>query len=252
MSSECIISHADICPSTQPNNMLNLTHAENQVQTVTNFNGLVTTPFVGNINALCWERNLQGDFKELINKLDLDGNITAVEPEDLLALNLTEQGELARAIILNDWNLLKAFGAQPTLNVIKQYDTDYTHHIIATDVYSFHVDRSPVPTDTFLCTYIGEPSEILPNAQALQKIQIPEIRNQLRNEFDGTDEAFENYLTESFFDLHYQPKPNANTTSLGIGNLWRLAVDHPESKVPPCVHRAPKEKNGEYRLLLIC
>jgi hypothetical protein len=29
-----------------------------------------------------------------------------------------------------------------------------------------------------------------------------------------------------------------------------LAVDHPESKVLPCVHRAPAEKTN--RLLLIC
>lgn len=232
--------------------MPDLTHTENQIQCVSDFNSLVATDFVGNINAICWQRNLHGNFNEILNKLELDRNLTAVEPKDLLALNLTEQGDLARKIILNDWHLLKSYGAQPTLNVIKQYDTDYTHHIMATDVYSFHVDRSPVPTDTFLCTYVGEPSEILPNSQAIQKIKIPEIRNQLRNEFDGTDQEFENYLTEEFFDLHYQPKPNANTTSLGIGNLWRLAVNHPESKVPPCVHRAPKEKNGEYRLLLIC
>jgi hypothetical protein len=232
--------------------MLNLAHANNQIQCVTDFYSLVTTDFINNINALCWKRNLIGDFKEIINKLDIDGNITAIEHEDLIALNLTEQGKLARETILNDWNLLKAHGAQPTLNVIKQYDTDNIHHIIATDVYSFHVDRSPVPTDTFLCTYIGAPSEILPHSQAIQKIQIPEIRLQLLNEFDGTVEEFENYLTDEFLDLHYQPIPNANIISLGIGNLWRLAVDHPESKVPPCVHRAPMEKNGEYRLLLIC
>jgi hypothetical protein len=29
-------------------------------------------------------------------------------------------------------------------------------------------------------------------------------------------------------------------------------VDHPEQQVLPCVHRAPLENNGEYRLLLIC
>jgi hypothetical protein len=31
-----------------------------------------------------------------------------------------------------------------------------------------------------------------------------------------------------------------------------LAVDHPESQVPPCIHRAPKEKSGQNRLLMIC
>ena len=232
--------------------MIDLIHADNQIQLVTTFNELVATPFVGNINAMCWERKLIGDFAEIVEKIKPTENITSIEPDELLALELSEQGNLARQTILADWDLLKAHGAQPSLNIIKYYDRDDTHPLIPTDVYSFHVDRSPVPTDTFLCTYIGEPSAILPNAQAIQKIQIPEIRNQLRNEFDGTDKAFETYLSEHFFDLHYQPKPNAQTINLGIGNLWRLAVDHPESKVPPCVHRAPKEKVGEYRLLLIC
>jgi hypothetical protein len=31
-----------------------------------------------------------------------------------------------------------------------------------------------------------------------------------------------------------------------------LAVDHPTQQVLPCVHRAPIEIDGEYRLLLIC
>ncbi|MBC7383635.1 MAG: hypothetical protein H7296_11705, partial [Bacteroidia bacterium] len=113
-------------------------------------------------------------------------------------------------------------------------------------------DRSTEPTDTFLCTYYGEPSEILPNAQAQQKVLVPEIRAELKKLYGGTDEGFESFLMEHFFDLHYQPTPAARPLSLGVGNLWRLAIDHPESKVPPCVHRAPKEKMGEKRLLMIC
>ena len=49
---------------------------------------------------------------------------------------------------------------------------------IPTDVYSYHVDRSPIATDTFLCTYHGAASDIIANDQAEQKILIPEIRNQ--------------------------------------------------------------------------
>ena len=148
--------------------------------------------------------------------------------------------------------MLTVHGASPTLNLIKYYERDDAYPFFPTDVYSYHVDRSPVPTDTFLCTYYGEASEILPNAQAEQKVLLPEIRAELQKLYGGAGEGFEDFLTENFFDLHYQPKPEAHPINLGIGHLWRLAVDHPESKVLPCVHRAPKEKTGEIRLLMIC
>ena len=54
------------------------------------------------------------------------------------------------------------------------------------------------------------------------------------------------------YRLHYQSLPNKTPTNLGVGHLWRLAVDHPKQQVLPCIHRAPVEKEGEYRLLLIC
>ena len=81
---------------------------------------------------------------------------------------------------------------------------------------------------------------------------IPEIRDELKKLYGGTDEGFESFLIEHFFDLHYQAIPNACPLSLGLGHLWKLAVDHPESQVPPCIHRAPKEKSGQNRLLMIC
>lgn len=232
--------------------MIDLTYAENQIQEVASFQGLVATPLRGKINALCWARSLRGDFSEIVEKITPTENITTIEPEELLALKLNEQGQLARTTILADWELLKAHGALPTLNVIQHYDRDDTHPFLPTDVYSFHVDRSPVPTDTFLCTYFGAPSEILPNAQAEQKILIPEIRKQLKNLYTGPEEGFESFLKEHFFDLHYQAKPQAHTISLGLGHLWRLAVDYPGSDVLACVHRAPQEKDGQSRLLLIC
>ena len=232
--------------------MIDLGNFAKQIQYVTNFQDLVSTPFFGEVNAICWSRNLRGDFSEIVEKITSNENIAEIEEEELLELQLSDQGQIARQILLNDLNLLKAHGASPTLNVIKYYDRDDSYPFFPTDVYSFHVDRSPVATDTFLCTYHGESSDILPNSQAEQKVLIPEIRNELKKLYGGADEGFETFLTEHFFDLHYQAKPNARIINLGIGHLWRLAVDHPESLVLPCVHRAPMENPGESRLLLIC
>ncbi|WP_151751770.1 DUF1826 domain-containing protein [Acinetobacter bereziniae] len=223
-----------------------------QIRLVSCFDELINTAFKGDTNAMCWHRNLTGDFKEIVSKLELKENITEVSEQDLFALKLTGQGELAREIILNDIKQLTLLGASPTLNLIQYYERDEELDFISTDVYSFHVDRSPIETDTFLCTYHGASSDILPNAEAEQKILIPEIREKLKALHDATAADFETFLTDYFFDLHYQPKPNAVPINLGLGHLWRLAVDHPTQQVLPCVHRAPVESDGEYRLLLIC
>lgn len=223
-----------------------------QIGEVSSFSALVNTEFKGVTNALCWFRNLEGDFKEIVNQLQLKENITEVFTEDLLVLRLSEKGNLAREIILNDLQLLTNFGALPSLNLLKCYERDDEFDFISTDVYSYHVDRSPVATDTFLCIYYGAASDIIPNDQAVQKILIPEVRNKLQELHDGPEEEFEDFLKENYFDLHYQAKPNSVPVNLGLGNLWRLAVDHPQQKVLPCIHRAPRENEGEFRLLLIC
>ena len=232
--------------------MIDPSPTEKQIHYVNNFQDLISTSFHGQINAICWTRQLIGDFSEIVKKVELNENITTLEEEELLALQLSKQGQLARTILLNDLKLLKVHGASPTLNVIKCYERDEAYPFFPTDVYSFHVDRSPIPTDTFLCTYYGESSEILPNSQAKQKVLIPEIREELKKLYGGAEEGFESFLKEYFFDLHYQAIPNARPINLGLSSLWRLAIDHPESKVPPCLHRAPKEKNGQHRLLMIC
>lgn len=193
-----------------------------------------------------------GDFQEIVAKLKLKENITEVSVDDLFALQLSENGSLARDVLLSDIQLLTDFGASPTLNLLKCYERDDELDFISTDVYSYHVDRSPIATDTFLCTYHGAASDIVPNDQVEQKILIPEIRSKLQELYDGPESEFDAFLEEYFFDLHYQPKPNATPVNLGVGHLWRLAVDHPTQQVLPCVHRAPVEKDGEYRLLLIC
>jgi len=170
----------------------------------------------------------------------------------LLALPLSEQGQLARAVLLEDFRLLTAHSALPSINIIRHYERDEENPFFPTDVYSFHVDRSPIATDTFLCTYYGEPSELLPHGQYQQKVLIPEIRAELKKLYNGPEDGFESFLTEHFFDLHYEATAAASPMSLGIGNLWRLAIDHPDSQVGACVHRAPLEKPGQPRLLMIC
>lgn len=232
--------------------MNKLSHIHPQIQVVHSYLDLVSTPFQGEVNAMCWERKLVGDFSEIVNALEVTEKMKVIELEELRALHLSEQGQLARELLLQDLEVLKAQGASPILNIINSYDRDDSFPFFPTDVYSFHVDRSPIPVDTFLCTYHGAPSEIIPNEQALQKVLVPEIREELKKLYGGGEAGFEDFLTENFFDLHYLAQPNARSISLGHGHIWKLAIDHPESNVPPCVHRAPEEKKGEPRLLLIC
>lgn len=222
-----------------------------QIQSVGSFQDLVETPFQGNTNVIGWARDLKGDFLEIINRIPAKGNITVVDENLLRSLPLSSQGGVARKIILDDWQLLEAHGAAPVLNLIKYYERDDS--FFSTDVYSFHVDRSPIPTDTFLCTYHGETSEVLPNAHAIAKALVPEIREELQELYRNDSEKgdFESFLTENFFDLHYQALADAQPTRLELGHLYRLAIDYPESPVLPCIHRAPDEKKA-YRLLMIC
>lgn len=222
------------------------------IKEVATFQEMVDTPFKGDTNALCWARNLTGDFNEIVDKLSLRDDITNVSMDELKALYLSPQGELARATILSDFEQLRLAGAQPTLNLLKCYERDTTLDYIYTDVYSYHVDRSPVPTSTFLCTYVGATSDIILNQDAEQMIHIPTIREQLVTLHDGAEDDFDAFLEEFFFDLHYQPKLEAKPINMQIGHLWRLAVDHPGQEVLPCIHRAPVERDNEVRLLLIC
>ena len=232
--------------------MIDLSQSKSQVEFVTNFQELIAKNFNGETNAIGLKRKLRGDFSELVNQIKFKENILELKENDLLKLELSKEGQIARSIILNDIVLLKELGASPVLNLIKNYERDDALPFFPTDVYSFHVDRSPIPTDTFLCTYYGESSDIIPNSQAIQKILIPEIRNELKQIYSGTEDEFDSFLSEFFFDLHYQVKPKSSPYNLGVGNLWKLAVDYPRSIVSPCIHRAPKEVSGRKRLLLIC
>lgn len=227
-------------------------NSKNSIFKVTSFQDLVSVKFQEERNAACWSRELKGDYLEIIEKIQMPENIVELSMQQLQELDLTEQGQLARDFILRDFQLLQDYGASPVLNVIQQYQRDESFPFFPTDVYSYHVDRSPIESDTFLCTYYGESSEILPNAQAIKKINIPGVRKELQNKHQGSEEEFDLFLKEHFFDLHYESRPFAQTINCGLGNLWRLAVDQPFSKSLPCIHRAPIEKPGQKRLLMIC
>lgn len=231
--------------------MQNISFNHPQIKNVFKFEDLVNSEFYDNINAICFNRILEGNFAEIVSKLELKDNITEISLEDLSALALSSEGSKARNIMLNDYKLLSDFGASPSINFLKSYEKDDELDFISTDVYSFHVDHSPIETSTFLCTYFGESSDILPNNEALRQIDIPEIRKKLQKIYDVNDDNFDDFAKENFFDLHYQEKPNSTPINLGIGHIWRLSCESPNQEVLPCIHRAPVEKN-QLRLILIC
>lgn len=135
--------------------ILPVASVEKQVQKVELFRDLISTPFQGDINAICWSRSLVGDFSEIVNLVVLEGNMSELDEEDLLEMQLSESGQQAREILIADLKNLRDMGASPILNVIQHYERDDYYPFFSTDVYSFHVDRSPIPTNTFLCTYFG-------------------------------------------------------------------------------------------------
>ena len=228
-----------------------------RIRRVTSFSELIGTPFGGEVNALCWARQLPGDFQEIVDRLqatagEMDG-ITTIEDDDLRALALSPAGVAAREVLLRDQELLRRHGLAPSLDCITGYLREAAAGPVPTDVYSFHVDRAGVQTDTYLCTYIGRSSEGLANEAATRRVDVAETRAQLLGLYGGPDDAgFAAYLSDNCFDLHYWPKPGTEPYSFGLGNLWRIAVAYPGSPVPPCIHRAPLTLPGDpARLLLI-
>jgi len=224
-----------------------------RIKVVKSFHELVSTPFQGGCNALCWERTLAGDFSEIVSHLPVSEGILTLDDSRLAALPVSSAGRTAIEALLEDRRLLHALDLSPVLDCIHAYPRDEAPGAVPTDVYSFHADSATVETDTYLCTYHGAASEGLRNDEAQRRVDIPEIRAALLKSFGGEDGAdFREYLTENCYDLHYAPVAGAQPFSFGVGNLWRLAVDYPRSPVPPCIHRAPETRPGQPpRLLLI-
>lgn len=220
---------------------------------VASFAELLGRPPSDGINALCWPRAFDGDFAEVARLLAGDGCVT-VDAAMLGALSLSSAGRTAADVMLDDVRRLAALGRDPVLNCITSYPHDERGLPIATDVMSFHADRSPIEVDTWLCTYWGKSSEGLDNDDARRLIDSPAIRGALLQEYGGEDDDdFADFLREGAFDLHYGIVDHARPFSFGVANLWKIAVAWPGCRVPPCLHRAPETVPGdEPRLLLIC
>ena len=222
------------------------------IRIVSSFEELISTPFGGGINALCWPRTLAGDYAEVLTELQLPEGITHLEGKALRRLHLSPAGKQAVEVMLADHALLTEHGMLPTLDGINGYVQPEETGPLRTDVCSWHADSATCEADTWLCTYHGASSEGLPNDQVIRHIDVPETRARLLQIYGSSDdESFVEWLNDHFYDLHYQPLPGAQPFTFGIGNLWRVATLHEGSPVLPCIHRAPDPIPGQPRLLLI-
>lgn len=227
-----------------------------RVRLVHSFEELLATPFADGVNALCWARELPGDFAEVVQLLEgrkQEEGIRSLDEATLQSLPLGETGKKAVDVLVEDLQRLQALGLDPLLDCIRSYPREEEPGAVRTDVYSWHVDSANTVADTWLCTYHGPWSEGLLNEEAQRRVDVPETRAALLEEYGREDdEGFQEYLAECCCDLHYVPAPGALPYGFGQGNLWRIATQYPGSPVPPCIHRAPEEDPGSLpRLLLI-
>lgn len=215
------------------------------------FAELADTLFAGALNALCWPRELEGDFGEVARCFADRSGITSLDAEMLASLPLSPAGRRAADAMIADLTMLADLGLQPELNVINGYP-DEDDGPMPRDVMSWHVDSATEEADTWLCTYYGPSSEALLNEHAMPRASIPEMRTALLALYGGPDDpGFAEFLSENSYDLHYTALPGATPVVFGTGNLWRVTTEYPGSPVLPCIHRAPRTGPGELRLLLI-
>jgi hypothetical protein len=210
-----------------------------RIRVVASFDELVATPLAAGVNAICWARELRGDFDAIARHFAPTDDRRTIDEDELLPLGTCPAARIAIDTLLADQRRLRERGHRPQLDCLRDYPRD-TEAALPTDVYSFHQDSATVPTETFLCSYTGAASEGLRHDEAIPQIELPPVRARLLAEFGGADdEAFAVWLREHSYDLHHAPRPGARPFSFGLGNLWRLAVRYPGCPVPACIHRAP-------------
>ncbi|MEO8205514.1 MAG: hypothetical protein ABI615_04985, partial [Chthoniobacterales bacterium] len=141
-----------------------------RIKVVTSFHELVTTPLEGVINALCWERTLPGDFREIVERLGVGEGIVPVDDARLCDLSLSDTGKVARDVLLEDQQSLRSLDLAPSLDCIYSAPRVADEGLFPTDVFSFHVDSATVQADTYLCCYTEAPSEGLRNDEAQRRV----------------------------------------------------------------------------------
>lgn len=250
--------------------LLNLPPEYDCIKVVHSFDDLVSARFADGVNAICWERVLPGNFREVAEYLGKGGGMgRGISPiEEVRLAGLAEEGKLSEAgrvaveVMQEDLRRLRELELEPVLDFVNGYvprvpedgeEVDAGAAVVRTDVCSWHVDSATCEADTWLCTYHGRSSEGLRNEEARRKVDIPEIRAELLRAYGGEDEdGFAEYLNDHYYDLHYAAVEGARPWLFGQGCLWRIATAHPGCAVPPCIHRAPDPVEGETgRLLLI-
>ncbi|MDE1153441.1 MAG: hypothetical protein PW788_12965 [Micavibrio sp.] len=227
-----------------------------RIKVVRSFEELVAYRFGPTVNALCWPRQLAGDFDEIAACFAGEDDVTSLDEESVAGLRprLGAAGLLAADTLAADLQLMRGQNLQPSLECVPRYQRDDAAQIVPTDVYSYHADRAPIVADTYLCSYNQAASELVRNEEATRHVDIPATRAALLQEFEreGMGGSFEEYLAENCYDLHYAAAAGATPISFGFGNLWRIAIEYPNCPVPPCIHRAPATVEGRLpRLLLI-
>ncbi|MBS0661421.1 MAG: hypothetical protein JSR82_24675 [Verrucomicrobia bacterium] len=223
-----------------------------RLRVVGSFAELLQTPFADGVNALCWPRELTGDFAEVVRHLPPGTGIQTLDEDTLLALPLSAAGREAVDTLGGDLALLREAGLDPVLDAVFPHERELPPGPVPTDVYSWHADSATVEADTWLCTYHGASSELLRQEDAIRRVDVPATRAELRQIFGGPEgPEFGEFLQERCYDLHYVARPGAKPVVFGHGNLWRIAVEHPDRLVTPCVHRAPLTPPGAATRLLL-
>jgi hypothetical protein len=224
-----------------------------RLKCVASFEELIGTPFADGVNAMCWPRELRGDYAEVVAQIAAHPTITTLDESSLHQLRVSAAGAVAIDVLIEDQRRLEAHGLAPLLDCIHGYPEEDAPGPVRTDVYSFHVDSATIEADTWLCTYHGPSSEGLRHEEATRRVDDPATRAALLAAYGGADDAgFVEFLSDHCYDLHYAPITGAVPFVFGQGNLWRIACAYPGAPVPPCIHRAPRNPTGQPpRLLLI-